>query len=161
MEINDDDEMNEENNGEIEKSIENADTKCNEQDVEREKNDENEAIDDANGVAHQNETAKENETNAQMNENEDIQAGSKGAENTSADDNDVSEEKSNKTDRSKSSERVTPITPINSIKGKSQIEVKIPPIWTPNEKRANAALIYLYFRSVNDIFLIQLNLTFF
>lgn len=32
---------------------------------------------------------------------------------------------------------------------KNKIEIKIPPIWTPSDKRANAALIYLYFRSVS------------
>lgn len=38
---------------------------------------------------------------------------------------------------------------MSSILTKNKIEIKIPPIWTPSDKRANAALIYLYFRSVS------------
>lgn len=38
---------------------------------------------------------------------------------------------------------------MSSILTKNKIEIKIPPIWTPTDKRANAALIYLYFRSVS------------
>lgn len=38
---------------------------------------------------------------------------------------------------------------MSSILAKNKIEIKIPPIWTPIDKRANAALIYLYFRSVS------------
>lgn len=38
---------------------------------------------------------------------------------------------------------------MSSILSKNKIEIKIPPIWTPTDKRANAALIYLYFRSVS------------
>lgn len=38
---------------------------------------------------------------------------------------------------------------MSSILAKNKIEIKIPPIWTPIDKRGNAALIYLYFRSVS------------
>lgn len=65
-----------------------------------------------------------------------------------ADENDESNEKSYKYDESKTSERTTPIT---TFKAKNQIEIKIPPIWTPADKRANAAMIYLYFRSVSRV----------
>lgn len=38
---------------------------------------------------------------------------------------------------------------MSSILLKNKIEIKIPPIWTPTDNCANAALIYLYFRSVS------------
>lgn len=69
--------------------------------------------------------------------------------------NENSNEKIEKSEETKSSERTTPVTPVTSVtpialvKKKNQIKVQIPPIWTPTEKRANAALIYLYFRSVS------------
>lgn len=69
--------------------------------------------------------------------------------------NENSNEKIEKSEETKSSERTTPVTPATSVtpialvKKKNQIKVQIPPIWTPTEKRANAALIYLYFRSVS------------
>lgn len=69
--------------------------------------------------------------------------------------NENSNEKIEKSEETKSSERTTPVTPATSVtpialfKKKNHIKVQIPPIWTPTEKRANAALIYLYFRSVS------------
>lgn len=77
------------------------------------------------------------------------------AENMPEDANENSNEKIEKSEETKSSERTTPVTPATSVtpialvKKKNQIKVQIPPIWTPTEKRANAALIYLYFRSVS------------
>lgn len=77
------------------------------------------------------------------------------AENMPEDANENSNKKIEKSEETKSSERTTPVTPATSVtpialvKKKNQIKVQIPPIWTPTEKRANAALIYLYFRSVS------------
>lgn len=36
----------------------------------------------------------------------------------------------------------------------NQINVQIPPVWMPMDKRTNAALIYLYFRSVRFQFVV-------
>lgn len=58
------------------------------------------------------------------------------------------EEKAATVEEKKSNERTISVA---SIKVKNRIEVIIPPIWTPLDKRANALFIYLYFRSVSKI----------
>lgn len=52
------------------------------------------------------------------------------------------EKKPNEIDDSKKEQ------PLTGPKAKNEIKVKIPPIWTPQDRRTNAALIYLYFRNV-------------
>lgn len=163
-ETNDDDEMNEQSDIESEKPIEepkqdeeqeiqeNGKTRNSEDD---EKDSEKMGNGDDNGGddADQSVTATEENEIAQTNDGEEHQS-----EIEQNADNDESEEKSNKNEETKSSARTTPITPITTIKSKNQMEIKIPPIWTPSEKRTNAALIYLYFRSVSLKFKTKSNL---
>lgn len=40
---------------------------------------------------------------------------------------------------------------MSSVMAKNKVEIQIAPIWTPSDKRINAALIYLYFRSVRQM----------
>lgn len=158
-ETNDDDEMNEQSDIETEKPIEEpmheedgADGDNEGNDGEEEKDDtKKESTDDiADGNdADQSETATEEQENTQTNDTDEHPTENERNTETSPENNDESERKSNKNDETKSSARTTPITPITTIKRKNQIEIKIPPIWTPSEKRANAALIYLYFRTVS------------
>lgn len=146
----DDDEMNDENDCGIEKAIEEpmqaGDGQMGHQEIDEiEKDGDKGANGNDDGAA--SEMANDEQKNAQTNHTDDNQMGNEPST-SPAEENDESDRKSNKNEDSKSS-RTTSITPIASIKGKNKIEVKIPPIWTPSEKRANAALIYLYFRSVS------------
>lgn len=151
-ETNDDDEMNEQSDNEPEKHIEEPkqdEEKKGDKEVNEDEEGKGECDDDVGGDADQSETATEEQGNIQTNDTEEHQTESEQNTETTPDNNDESEEKSNKIDETKSSNRTTPITPITIFKKKNQIEIKIPPIWTPSEKRTNAALIYLYFRTVS------------
>lgn len=124
-----------------------------EESKDEQKTDDNDEEKNSDGGVDQSENAIEeheiNDTNDNAIESE------SNAENMPEVANENSNEKIEKSEETKSSERTTPVTPATSVtpialvKKKNQIKVQIPPIWTPTEKRANAALIYLYFRSVS------------
>lgn len=124
-----------------------------EESKDEQKTDDNDEEKNSDGGVDQSENAIEeheiNDTNDNAIESE------SNAENMPEVANENSNEKIEKSEETKSSERTTPVTPATSVKPialvkkKNQIKVQIPPIWTPTEKRANAALIYLYFRSVS------------
>lgn len=146
-ESNDDnDEMNGVDNIEEEKSID--------QGGEQDKNDGkkvNEKEGNRNGdegewEVNQSEIATEEQEMAQTNDKKENHTENKQTEaNTSAEDTDDSEMNSKKTEEFKSSRRTTPTSPALT----HRTVIKIPPIWTPSDKRVNAGLIYLYFRSVS------------
>lgn len=73
-------------------------------------------------------------------------------ENRNKTQNDLMKEKEhgNHSDTSKPGSRTD--TPA-SLRIGDKIKVRVSPIWTPKNKRANAALIYLYFRNVGFIFI--------
>lgn len=139
MEENDDDTLNEECD-DVEKEIPVDESKVEQKtgENEKEKNAEDDAESNKNAAeindANTNDNPIENEPNSEM-----------ASEN--------SDEKVSKIEETKSSARTTPIA---LVKTKNQIKVKIPPIWTPSEKRANAALIYLYFRPVSRCFVTKI-----
>lgn len=143
MEENDDDTMNEECD-DVEKEIPVDESKVERKTGENDKK--KNAEDDAESKENASEKDEINDANTDDNPIENEPNEEMASEN--------SDEKNNKIEETKSSERTTPIA---LVKTKNQVKVKIPPIWTPSEKRANAALIYLYFRPVSRCFVTNIS----
>lgn len=142
-EIDDDDEMKKEND-EIEQVKSREEPKTTDEKETNEGDKENEQ----EGEIDQSETTIDGQEQPQTNESPQNEQNTESA--AAEDDSDVSEMKSKA--GSRCSEISTPIAQFASyFKPKRRKEIKIPPIWTPVDKRANAALIYLYFRSVSGI----------
>ncbi|XP_031627740.1 uncharacterized protein LOC116343675 [Contarinia nasturtii] len=149
-EINDDDDEMNEDNDETEqvKPIEEV-KGTNKQETNE---DEKEGNDDK-GEIDQSESTTDGQDQSQTNKSEENHTETeRNTQSTPSEDTDVSGMKSKA--GSRCSERSTPISRFASyFKAKRRKEIKIPPIWTPTEKRANAALIYLYFRSMTELYL--------
>lgn len=85
-------------------------------------------------------TQQENKTDQKSEENEKL--------------NETKEDSTEKTDKEKAKPAKTPephlkIESSISLKLRNKVKVRVSPIWTPKNKRANASLIYLYFRNVS------------